>query len=141
MSTRCLVGKLNEDNTITFIYVHYDGYTRGVGKILFENYTKIKDIDELLNLGDLSSLGPIPTSCPEVWDNIPGDYQGCVAYSDRDEDNCDAQTCNDIEVYFDWARNCWADYVYLYKDNKWYWSTTEKGIERLTPLSRINIDN
>lgn len=140
MGTRCLVGKLNEDNTITFIYVHYDGYPTGVGKILFEHYTKIENVNELLNLGDLSSLGPIPTSCPNVWDNIPGDYQGCVAYSDRGEDNCDAQTCDNKEVYFDCARNCWVDYVYLYKDNKWYCGTVGSKTIHLSPLTKMYIE-
>ena len=38
MSTNALVAYLNEDGSVVSSYVHYDGYTIGVGEMLLENY-------------------------------------------------------------------------------------------------------
>lgn len=48
------------------IYIHWDGYPEGIGKILKEHYTSDELVEKLLNLGDLSSLGENPISKPEL---------------------------------------------------------------------------
>jgi len=56
MATRSLIG-VNLDNGITkTVYCHWDGYPSGVGQKLMENYTSPSVINELMELGDLSSL-------------------------------------------------------------------------------------
>ena len=56
MATRFTVGKEMKDGSIRSIYGHWDGYPAHVGKILNEHYTNRSKIDQLLTLGDLSSL-------------------------------------------------------------------------------------
>lgn len=56
MSTRSFIFIL-QDNTYHGIYCHSDGYPSGNGSILLHNYQNIKKIRQLINLGDLSSLG------------------------------------------------------------------------------------
>ena len=57
MSTNSLVAILEKDNTVTSSYVHYDGYTTGVGELLLENYNSEKLARELATtLGYASSL-------------------------------------------------------------------------------------
>ena len=57
MSTNALVAYLREDGSIVSSYVHYDGYTTGVGEILLENYNSEELARELATtLGYASSL-------------------------------------------------------------------------------------
>lgn len=57
MSTNAHIAIL-KDGKYTYIYSHWDGYPEHVGKILYENYNTTEKIEELIALGDISSLGP-----------------------------------------------------------------------------------
>ena len=57
MSTNSLVAYLNEDGSVVSSYVHYDGYSTGVGEMLLENYNTDKCARDLATtLGYASSL-------------------------------------------------------------------------------------
>ena len=56
MSTRALIGKINEDGTIITIYNHSDGYVEHLGCVLSENITA-ENIDEIFKLGYISYVG------------------------------------------------------------------------------------
>ena len=58
MATRSFIGILNENETVTGVYCHFDGYPDGVGKKLMEHYSDRAKAAELIALGGLSSLGP-----------------------------------------------------------------------------------
>lgn len=135
MSTRCRIGILNKDGTITSIYCHHDGYMKGgVGERLVVHYTDEAKIRKLLELGDISSLGTEPVENPKafqtpglmwsvttwskVWHELnPEDT--CNCYKTRG-DICPAQTHKSIKEYQKYSRDCWGEYTYLFKDGKWY---------------------
>ena len=57
MSTNSLVAYMNKDWKVTSSYVHYDGYTTGVGEVLLDNYnTKEKAHELATTLGYASGL-------------------------------------------------------------------------------------
>ena len=57
MSTNSLVAYMNKDWEVTSSYVHYDGYTTGVGEVLLDNYnTKEKAHELATTLGYASGL-------------------------------------------------------------------------------------
>ena len=57
MSTNSLVAYMNKDWEVTSSYVHYDGYTTGVGERLLENYnSKEKAFELATTLGYASGL-------------------------------------------------------------------------------------
>lgn len=56
MATRSTIWIKNEKG-FKGIYCHNDGYSAGVGKTLKEHYTDVKKINDLINLGSISSLG------------------------------------------------------------------------------------
>ena len=56
MATRSRIGYETASGKIKTIYCHWDGYPEGVGKILQEKYTNPTDVEELIKLGDISSL-------------------------------------------------------------------------------------
>ena len=113
MSTRSLIGIKNEDGSITNVYCHFDGYLDGVGITLVNHYDTEEKIYELLEHGDMSCLGEY--------------IKSCEFYKDRGETDVDAKTIpadvpNIKDVYYKSGQNCWADYVYLFEDGKWYYS-------------------
>lgn len=62
MSTRSAIA-LSTDTGVQVIYCHHDGYIGHNGALLQENYTRVEDVRELMELGDLSSLAFEPESC------------------------------------------------------------------------------
>lgn len=116
MGTRSRIAIENKDGTIESIYCHWDGYPSNNGKILKEHYTTEEKIRELINLGDLSSLGP------EIGEQHPFDSRDdtvCTAYGrDRGEDEVDKVVSFDVAALS--KIDDGAVYQYLYtKDGKW----------------------
>ena len=140
MSTRCRIGIKNQDETITSIYCHYDGYPEHVGKILVENYKDETKIRKLMELGDISSLGTEPVANPRAWEifnqkdfskysewfkKVHPDNM-CDTYKTRGEKGCDAITSETLADYYKLTDDCSGEYVYLFEDNSWYVTESEK---------------
>jgi hypothetical protein len=56
MATRSRIAIENQDGSVTSIYCHWDGHIETNGKILNNNYTTKDKVEELIALGNLSSL-------------------------------------------------------------------------------------
>ena len=59
MATRSTIALEFADGTVQQVYCHWDGYLEHNGKILFENYSNPFILRDLIDLGDISSLGKI----------------------------------------------------------------------------------
>ena len=66
MSTRSSIAIKNEDGSIDAIYCHNDGYLTNNGAILYKNYQDPAKVQQLINLGSISSLGIVPDQDPAV---------------------------------------------------------------------------
>lgn len=133
MGTRCYIGKLEKDGGVRAIYCHYDGYVDGVGKTLKDFYDS-GNIDQLLELGDLSSLGNNPISSPRLWshsaesmrDLLSGEF--CMAYKDRGEEDVDAKIFENVDDYKKvFSDNIGIEYLYLLEGNDWFVSEGGEG--------------
>ena len=104
MATRSHIGIKNSDGTIDYIYCHWDGYPSHNGEILVNNYTTRESINQLLDLGDLSSLDET--------------IEKCIAYHrDKGESRLGTQRGN---VLFETIlQDDGVDYVYIFDNNKW----------------------
>lgn len=136
MSTRSRIGIENEDGTIRSIYCHFDGYPEGVGKELMEHYTDPKKINELLDLGDISSLGEeydeeLVKSLQEkenrgeplTDEEKTRQSKMTFPYKDRGE-NVPARLDMDEWEYSSKAGSCGEEWVYLFKKDwsgVWCW--------------------
>ncbi len=107
MSTRSRIAIEKQDGTVTSIYCHFDGYISGNGETLQTNYSNREKVEQLIALGDISSL--------------ESDIDETIAYHrDRGEDLNQHQH-KDVEGFF--VDNM-QEYGYLLtKDNKWLVST------------------
>lgn len=122
MSTRSRISWKKQDGTIESIYCHHDGYPEYVGNILVNNYDE-KNLDKLMALGDLSTLGEVPTSDPKGWDDYSYIKRNrcCLAYKDRGETNVDSlKFASEEEFKEACEKGLEEECNYLYKKGKWY---------------------
>lgn len=142
MSTRGRIGMELPNGKIKSIYVHHDSYPEGVGKTLQKYYKDPKKIEELLDLGDISSLGsfyekeksegywikfdePDPVKREEL---IRRAADCTIPYKDRGED-CPARIDENEIEFIKKAGNCAEEYMYLFKEDwsgvyKWHYLET-----------------
>lgn len=123
MSTRSRIGIENPDGTIRSIYCHWNGYLAGVGTILLEDYQSREKINELLDLGDISSLGWEYDSefAKKAWeyDKMTAEEKEkralmTLPYKDRGED-APARIDKNEEEFIGKAGKCCEEYIYLWK--------------------------
>lgn len=133
MATRSTIALEYADGTVDQVYCHWDGYLDNNGKLLQEHYTNPFKVQALMDLGDLSSLGPElgeehEFDCPahikygtpeyEAWSEAK---QGvCTFYGrDRGEKGTKARRFKDYADYRKRAQFEEYNYI-LRKDGNWY---------------------
>ena len=142
MATRSTIALEFADGTVQQVYCHWDGYLDHNGKILFENYKDPFKLRDLIDLGDISSLGPnigeqhsfeIPGTygSPEYVAESERRQQITTFYGrDRNETGVGAKTFKDFADYKD--NHQYEEYEYiLRKDGNWYVSQYGRPYELL----------
>lgn len=127
MSTTCMIGIIQKDQTVKSIYCHNDGNIEGVGQTLYDHYFDREKIEALLQLGSISVLerklypsdeGSHSFICPEK--------DVTIAYMrDRGEKNQQARQFKNIEDFSVYYTRNMCDYAYLYDENKQQWKYCE----------------
>ena len=113
MSTRSNIAIENpKTKKVKVIYVHSDGYPYGVGKCLVDHYNNRQLAAKLFEHGDASYLGDTLDECSfygRDWD--------------RKEEK--ARTYRDEWMYMhNMQGENMIEYIYIFKDNRWYVSTS-----------------
>jgi hypothetical protein len=119
MATRSYIGKVNQDQTISAIYCHWDGYPSNNGRILLHNYETEDKVDLLLSKGHLSILGESV--------NTSSYYE--------DDGNKFPMQVRDLSVLFNEGKNCWIEYYYLYDNG--YWKCFDYDCEPISIVEAI----
>jgi len=109
MSTSSAIGYKMGNGKVRAVYCHWDGHIETNGKILLENYLEARKVAQLIELGDISSLG--------------AELADCVFYGrDRGEEDTAATTLDSVGDFVDnFAALC--DYFYLLTTTGWIVST------------------
>lgn len=117
MGTRSLIGKTNPDNTYTYIYCHWDGHPHSVGVKLVNNYFTDERVNQLLELGDLSSLSE-KIGEKQDFNNFKTHVpQWCLAYGrDRGDKNCKSKTVTLTKLD---ETDHMQEYIYIWDGNIW----------------------
>lgn len=127
MSTRSRIGILNPDGSTRTIYCHSDGYPEHQLPILTQHYSSIEKVEELLNLGDISSLGERIAPNLEEEHTFKNRVKGVtVAYHrDRGEPMTVALRHENIHALkkSDWS----IDWFYLFDAKKGEWLPPVSG--------------
>lgn len=144
MSTRSRISIINSDGKVRSIYCHHDGYLDYNGKKLVDFYDNEKVINELLDLGDLSSLGNNPVGDKLYWKNKEPFYdfneEFCLAYRDRGETNVDAKEFNSFDEFKQAFPDLQEEYNYVFMNGKWYYCENSWSGETLDDLRPVEDD-
>lgn len=104
MATRSNIA-IRRGDEIESIYSHWDGYPEGVGRTLLDNYNNEEIIEELISMGDASSLRET--------------LEDSVFYErDRGEEGVKSMVGN-WEDYKIRLKLGWFEYAYLYDNGVW----------------------
>ena len=138
MATRATIAKMQKDGSgIKAIYLHSDGYLEHAGRILAEHYQDESKVDELLNQGDVSSLGE-NIGVKLDFNDLKSFYENkqCRFYDrDRGEQHRHFDMCTDELDLIRFAdKSCNADYVYLYAYGYWYVYSVEDNTYKFVEL-------
>ena len=157
MSTRSMIAIENPNSlAVKAIYCHWDGYLEHNGRILNEHYTASPKVNNLIALGDLSSLRAEIgekhafsqfdlTDPAEIKAHEKLTETQCTFYTrDRGEDAPYKFFANAKEA-LDHYDGSWCEYFYLFRyddsleSGKWYFKKGAKGPwKRLaTALSKV----
>lgn len=132
MATHAAIGVAQADGTIKAIYLHNDGYISFAGAILAGWYKSKEKVDALIALGALSSLGEKlepDQNKPHIFENRQDDV--VFAYHrDRGENLHIGVTYQNQEHFSkDGLNDFWADYLYLFREGKWFFYSQHDGSE------------
>jgi hypothetical protein len=129
MATRSTIAIENADGTVHQVYCHWDGYLENNGQILFKHYVDPFKTRDLIDLGDLSSLGTdigekhafsrLDTQLPaDEYERLYG-HMTTFYGRDRGEEGTGAKKFKDFADYKENFQH--EEYAYiLRKDGNWY---------------------
>lgn len=130
MATRSTIAIEYADGTVAQVYCHWDGYLSNNGVILYQNYSDADKLQQLIELGDISSLRPeIGVAHPfskfestEPYDEALYENMTTFYGRDRGETGVGAKRFKD---FADYKRNHqYEEYEYILRnDGNWYVST------------------
>jgi hypothetical protein len=128
MSTRSTISIQTPEGAIRSIYCHYDGYLSHNGALLHTYYNTQEKVEELIALGDLSSLREKLTPDPAAPHTFVTPQEGVTVAYHRDR----GETLHiDRPVSIDSIDS--QEYNYIFKDGAWhYWTDNVSNIQRLT---------
>ena len=106
MATRSRIAIENQDGSVISIYCHWDGHIETNGVILNENYTTKDKVEELIALGDLSSLDVT--------------IDRTVAYARDNGEDLNQKPFSNVEDLFEDGFRSGVEYIYCFtKDGFW----------------------
>ena len=117
MGTHCTIAIVDADNSVRSIYCHWDGYPAGVGQMLTTHYTTSDIINQLIDLGNISTLGSDIHTSTEAY------------MRDRHE--------HDQHHSVHISRGAWlssraAEYNYVFYKNTWHTYTSDGALIEIT---------
>jgi hypothetical protein len=122
MATRSRIAIENQDGSITSIYCHWDGHIETNGVILNNNYNTKEKVEELIALGNLSSLDKT--------------LETTVAYARDQGDDVIQNLYLNVEELFDNGFGIGIEYIYCFtKDG--IWLVNELGSVNVAILSEV----
>lgn len=121
MSTPAIIG-IKRGRTIRGIYCHNDGNLFGVGVTLNHEYNYEARIDELINGGDISSLGIMLTPDPVYEHSFDNPQSEVTVFYHRDRgdswEDCQPMEVSTIKMF---TNHIGIAYYYLFDTSSQVW--------------------
>ena len=138
MSTNSTIAFENEDGTVFQISCHWDGYIEHNGRLLYEHWQDPVKILQLMQLGDLSSLGK-EIGRQQNFSNRNNDW--CLAYGrDRNESDVGARNFENFDQYTMYCD--FAEYNYVFRKGRWLVAEENLKFQSLSSaLNKIAVES
>jgi hypothetical protein len=107
MGTRSRIGIMNDDGSIRSIYCHWDGYLSYNGVILYTSYNTKEKVNQLVDLGGLSSLD-------DTLDKT-------ISYHNWRGEEIRIETHKNLDDFFSFFKETWEEYAYIFVDGEWWY--------------------
>ena len=130
MGTRSTIA-YKEGNKIRSVYCHWDGYLSHNGHILQNFYQEARKIGQLIELGDMSSLGAQLGAVPinSVLNVTTADTVCTFFGRDRGEHGVEAREFDTVQAWL--AHYNWSEYAYLWNGSEWLvWQGERDALEQ-----------
>jgi hypothetical protein len=137
MGTRSTIAIEYADGTVDQIYCHWDGYLEHNGQILQAHYSDPFKVRQMMDLGDMSSLGE-RIGTQHAFDKAPEGE--CTFYKrDRNESGCEAKRFKSYEEYV--ADHQYEEYEYILRacGDKAVWFVADHS-DRYVPLAEAIVN-
>ena len=123
--TRCLIGyETEEKSRVKMALSRLDGYPNYTGRILLEHYNELSKIKELIKDKNIYTLG-IDIEHTEFWEDY---YTFFVEFDNNAKKMLKEASLN-------------AEYVYVFKDNQWFFAHLDSKNTYLRELSLNTLEN
>lgn len=120
MATRSTIAVVHNDDTVSQIYCHWDGYLEHNGKLLQKWYNNIDTVEKLIAQGDLSALGMRIDPNPNFAHTRSEPQKDVCLYYGRDLNEQDSPSVKYKNYQEYCSRNLIEEYDYLFTNGKWY---------------------
>lgn len=114
MATRSLIGYMDGD-VCFYAYCHFDGHYNDTGRILFDQFSTFERVKQLVDAGDMSSVG------------------------DHFNDTINIKQVNSFDEFLNRTIEHWADFYYIFKDGVWYAGSTYPNQPEYASLVELSI--
>lgn len=133
MGTRSDIIVHRTDDTWARAYCHWDGYLEHNGRILFDHYTSQSQAEELVSLGDMSTLAE-RCDKPEGH-TFENPTKGHTIYygRDRGEQGTEATIGETLAAVWPEA-DTWTEFTYVWDDGQWWVGDPDEGSQTLINL-------
>ena len=147
MSTVAIIAIENANKSIDSIVCTSDGYIEHTGELLPQKYNTKQRIEYLISHGSISVLGPEigkkhDFNAPREGWTWHSDYKKQTPipkewcrfhHRDRGDDLEIDQYEDENHLLTTYGKDSWAEFVYIYKDRKWY--VQQNNIDNYSILS------
>ena len=139
MATRSTIAIEYADGTVDQVYCHWDGYLENNGRILRDHYSNPFKLRDLIDLGDISSLGECvgekhafsrldADMSAEAYEDAYGSMT-TFYMRDREEADCGARRFKDFQEYTREGQREEYDYILRNVNGKAQWYVSFYGTD------------
>ena len=157
MSTHANIAILKPNGNIQSIYCHFDGYPQHVGQILHDHYNNQERVQQLIALGNISSLGEKlePSELEIKYKHRYSNEFALLSEDEKERLSNDAKFhTRRIDLGNEPTENkalnhlCLEEYIYIFTHKGWYmvspsdpFAITNQEMTRLTYNIKFAIEN
>lgn len=135
MGTRATIA-IKYPSKIKEVYCHWDGYPNCLGNTLYHYFDSPAGVEEIMALGDVSSLYPRLHPTPGVWHDFSSPQKNVSIFygRDRGEKAYHARTYHLPGQEDEFLKNANHEFTYVFdvETNKWYFSEASNRFRVLT---------